>query len=217
MKLKPVNLISKSSLKSPWFKNLKALSEKNRQLSKLLIFGVLAIFFLIAVPAFIVNSYKLKLASTKRAIEDTKIKFKKLQSQDFQIEKLKASLLKEETLLKQRLDLLSSTAVKNGGYANLLLSISEFLPMDLWVNRFIMDDNEIQVSGSTLNSQLLVEFMNKLQESKDFKNTRFISTEKQVIDSHTIYNFQIVTEPGWSQKKMFSKAAVVKAKEQDEN
>lgn len=212
MKLKPINLISKGTLKMPLFKSLKAFTGQNRQLSKFIVFGFLVIFFLTATPAFIVNSYKFNVASTKRAIVDTKIKFKKLQSQDFQAEKLKADLIKEETLLKQRLDLLSSTAVKNGGYSGLLLSISGLLPQDSWINRFIMNDNEMLVSGSTLNSQLITDLMNNLEGCKDFRNARFISTEKQDIDSHTIYNFQIVIEPSWSKKMKLSGAAIEKAK-----
>lgn len=213
MKLKPVNLISRSALKKTLLQRLKAFTGQNRQLSKFIVFGFLIVFFFTATPAIIVNGYKFKVASTKHAIADAKTKFKKLQSQDFQSEKLKANLIKEETLLKQRLDLLSSTMVKNGGYTGLLLSIAGLLPQDLWINHFIMNDNEIQVSGSTISSQLIADFMNKLEGCKDLRNTRFVSTEKQVIESHTIYNFQIITEPSWSQKKTLSSTAKVKAKE----
>ncbi|MFH0855796.1 MAG: PilN domain-containing protein [Candidatus Omnitrophota bacterium] len=159
-----------------------------------------------------VNSYRLNIGLTKQAIEDTKTKFKKLQTRDFQAEKLKSGLIKEEALFKQRLDLLSSTVARSGGYCGLLASIAGLLPQDLWINRLIMNDNEIQVSGSTINSQLIADFMNKLDGCKDFRNTRFVSTEKQVIDSHVIYNFQIVTEPGWNQKKS-PLGAAKKAKE----
>lgn len=196
----------------PLLKRLIAFTGQNKQLSKFIVFGFLLIFSLTLTPSLIVNSYKLNVASTKRAIVDTKIKFKKLQSQDFQAEKLKANLIKEEALLKQRLDLLSSTVVKKGGYFGLLLSIPGLLPQDLWINRFVMNDNEILVSGSTLNSQLIADFMNKLEGCKFFRNARFISTEKQVIDSHTIYNFQIVIEPSWSQNMTLSGAGKVKAK-----
>lgn len=212
MKLKPVNLIPRGALKRPWLKRLMAFSWQNRQLSRFIVFGFALILFFIAAPAIIVNSYKFKVSSTKRAIEDTKIKFKKMQSQDFQAEKLKASLTKEETLLRQRADLLSSTMVKNGGYAGLSLVISGILPQDVWLSRFIMNDDEIQISGSTVNSQLIADFMDKLEAAKDFRNTRFVSTEKQVVESHTIYNFQIITEPSWSLKRTLSSAAK-KAKE----
>jgi len=212
LKLKPVNLISKSALKRPLLARLKLFVGENKQLSKLMFLGFLLILFLAATPAFIVHNYKLNVASTKRAIADTKIKFKKLQSQDFKAEKLKADLTKEEMLLKQHLDLLSTTTVKNGGYFGLLLSIPGLMPQDLWINRFVMNDNEIMVSGSTLGSELVSDFMNKLEGCKNFKNTRFISSEKQVIDSHTIYNFQIAMEPSWSQKMTLPGTAIVKAK-----
>lgn len=208
MKLKPINLIPKNALKKPPLKWLNDFASQNRQLSKLIVLGIIFVFFFFAVPALMANGYKLNVAFTKRAIDETKIRLKNLQSQDFQTEKIKAGLVKEETLLNQRLDLLNSTAVKNNGYSGLLLSVSGLLPKDLWINRFTMNDNEIQLSGSTLNSQLIADFMNKLEASKDFRNTRFVSTEKQVIESHTIYNFQIVSQPSWSKKRAFFSAAV---------
>lgn len=197
MKLKPINLISKSALKSKLLKRIKAFNRQNRQLTRFIVFGLIGISLFTLIPILGVSSYKRNVASTNLAMEDTKIKFKKLQFRNFQLEKLKSDLAKEETLLKQRSDLLFSTSSKGKRYSELLALFSELLPQDLWISRFIMNEGEIQISGSTFNSQLIAELMNKLDASKGFKNSSFISSEKQIIDSHTLYNFQISTEPGW--------------------
>lgn len=212
MKLKPVNLISKGALKSNLLKRIKAFNRHNRQLTKFLVFGLIIIFTFTLLPILVLSSYKHNVASTKLAIENTKIKFKKLQSRNFQLEKLKSDLAKEETFLKQRSDLLFSTSSEGKRYSELLVLFSELLPQDLWIGRFIMNEGEILISGSTVNSQLIAELMNKLDQSKGFKNSSFISSEKQVIDSHTLYNFQISTEPGWSAKKAPSSEVKVKVK-----
>ena len=189
-RLKPVNLISRGQPK-----------RQKKDLFQFMILGALIIFIFVAIPASIVTSYRIKTARIKRTIEDTKIKFKKTQSQNFQSEKTKSDLTKEENLLKQRLDLLTSTELRGFGYSAVLLAIPELLPLDLWITHLVMNDNEIQISGATVSSQFIADFIGKLDGCKDFRNTRFVSTEKQVTESHTIYNFQVAAEPSWSQSR----------------
>lgn len=210
MKLKQVNLISKGVLKSPLLKEVKTVNSTTRQLIMAIGFCGLLVFLFTATPAYIVKPYKLNAAAAKYAVRDAKNKFKELQSDNFQLEKFKIDLMKEENFLTQRFNLLSSTLSNEREYSRLLLSIANLLPQDLWINRFIMDENEILISGSTLNSQLIAELMNKLEACKDFRNSRFISSEKQIIDSHTLYNFQITVEPGWSQKTAVSSMERIK-------
>jgi len=54
-----------------------------------------------------------------------------------------------------------------------------------------MDGKGIQISGAALDSRLIVEFMDKLKDCSYFKEVRFVSSEKQVLDAHSVYNFQI--------------------------
>jgi len=203
VRLKPLNLIFRGSPK-----------RRSKHFFKFVILGLLLIFIFIGIPAITVTSYRLKTTWTKRAIEDTKNRFKKTQSQNFQSEKLKADLTKEETQVKQLWDLLSSTESRGFGYSGLLLSIAGLLPQDVWITHLVMNDNEIQISGSTVSSQFIADLMTKLEECKDLKNSRFVSTEKQIFDSHTIYNFQIAAEPIWSENKTLSGAPKSKAKKE---
>lgn len=212
MKLKPVNLISKGALKDKLLERVKTFNRQNRQLTRFLVFGLTVILLVTLIPILTLSGYRRSVASTKLAIEGTKIKFKKLQSRNFQLEKLKSDLTKEETQLTQRSDLLFSTSSKGKRCSELLVLFSQLLPQDLWINRFIMSEDEIQVSGVALNSQLIAELMNKLDQSKGFKNSSFISSEKQIIESHTLYNFQVSTEPSWSEKKIISTGPELKAK-----
>lgn len=214
MKLKPVNLISKDILKRSLLKGVKTVHSTTKQLIMNIFFGGLLVFLFTATPAFIVKPYKLKAGAAKYAARDVKNKFKKMQSENFQIEKLKIDLTKEEIFLTQRFNLLSSTLSSGREYSRLLLSIAKLLPQDLWINRFMMDETEILISGSTLNSQLIAELMNKLEACKDLRNSRFISSEKQIIDSHALYNFQITVEPGWSQKSVVSSMEKIKANDE---
>lgn len=211
MQLKTVNLIPKDVFKSQISRKVNSFNGKATQLIMIIGFGGLLVFLFAVTPALIVNPYKLSAAAAKYAIRDTKNKFKELQSDNFQLEKFKIDLAKEETFLTRRLNLLTSALSGERAYSKILLSISELLPQDLWINRFMMNEKEILISGSTLNSQLIAEFMNKLEACEDFKNSRFISSEKQIIDSHSIYNFQITLEPGWSLQSAVTGMAKIKA------
>lgn len=201
MRLKPVNLIAQSALKRPLLKRIKAFVKQNKRLAGFIFFAVLFIAFLTAAPSLMLNKYRRHASSVKLSVESTKKKFKRIQTEDFQLEKMKSELARKEETLKQRLDLLSSTLSQEKGYSYLLLVITELLPKDLWMNRFIMNDNEIQISGSATESKLIAELMNRLEASKELKESRFISSEKHILGTRSLYNFQIATEPGWSPKK----------------
>ena len=201
-KLKQINLIPEGSIKRPFLKRFKAFTKENKQFVRFIILGALFVSFLLAAPVVIVNNYKSKVDATKSDINVMRIKFKKLQTQSFQFEKIKSDLKKKEASAKQRLSLLLSTSSKDNGYSGLLLTISSLFPEDLWMTRFLMNESEIQISGTALDSKLVADLMNKLEACKDIKNSRFISSEKQIVESHTLYNFQIATVPGWSQKQV---------------
>lgn len=211
MKLKPVNLISNGVLKRPLLKKNKVFNRKAIQLVMIIGFCGGLVFIFAVTPGSIIKPYKLSASAAKYAIREEKNKFKILQSQNFQLEKLKLDLTKQEIALTQRLNLLSSALTKEHVYSKLLLSVSGLLPQDLWINRFSMNETEILISGSTFNSQLIAEFMNKLEACEDFRNSRFISSEKQIIDSHAIYNFQVTVESRWNQKRLAAGIAEKKA------
>jgi len=213
-KLRQVNLIPEESIKKPFLKKLKAFAKENKKLVRSIVFGILFISGLLAAPFIIVNNYESRVDVTKSDVNNMKTKFKKLQSQSFQFEKLKTDLKKKEAAAKQRLSMLLSTSSKENGYSELLLTIASLLPEDLWINRFLMNDSEIQITGTALDSSLVADLMNKLEACKSIKNSRFISSEKQTVESHMLYNFQITTEPGWSQKQV---STVKESSEKEKN
>ncbi len=75
--------------------------------------------------------------------------------------------------------------------------MAELVPEDLWINDLVFREEEFEISGSALDQQLITQFMNKLDESRVFRNSRFTSLEKKVAEDHTLYRFQITTEPLW--------------------
>lgn len=191
-----INLIPKGALKKPFFKEAAYLYKKN--LSLRVLSAAAATVILVSVIQALTAAYLgFNLAASKTALREAKIKIGKMQTERLRLEKTKEALAKEEAQRTRRLELLLSTSSKDKRYSYLLGFIASLTPEDLWINRLSLNEDQIEISGSTLNNQLIHQFMSALDESKAFKNSRFVSSEKQVADSHTIYNFQISAEPLW--------------------
>ncbi|MBU1121499.1 MAG: PilN domain-containing protein [Candidatus Omnitrophota bacterium] len=195
-KLKQVNLIPKEVLRKPFLRRLFLIYKKNTYLRNF------SVFFLIVAAASITLlsikfSLKEDLEKTVYAAKEAKLKLARFQSQLLRIEKIKLELIREDSSQNQELELLFSTKAMSRKYFELLTVMAELVPQDLWINRCSLFEDKIQISGSTLDNQLITQFMDKLDDSGFFNNSRFTSSEKQERDSHIIYNFQIYTDPLW--------------------
>lgn len=198
LKFKEVNLIPKEVLRKPLLRQLEALYRKNPSLQRFA--KIAAVIILISFTQLLfLGIFTLSFNSAKRKMQSAKVQLNQMQSKYISLEKLKLDLTKQDLREKERLDELLSTSSKGKRYAQLLVYISSLLPSkDLWITRFTLGESEIQVQGATLNNELIPQFMAKLDGSGMFKNSKFASSEKQVVESHNIYNFQITTEPVWS-------------------
>lgn len=197
IKLKSINLIPKTALRQSLLKRTVILFHKDKILCNLSVIGLL-ISLSIALRIGLIAGIKQDLARTKQIMQQTKLKLGQLQSESLELEKEKVDLLKQTALQKQRIDFLSSTSSENKKYSKLLADISELAPQDLWINHCVLSEEEIRITGSTLDNQLVTQFMDKLDQSGFLKNSSFVSSEKEVSDSHTIYNFEFTSQPVWN-------------------
>jgi hypothetical protein len=120
-------------------------------------------------------------------------------------------LAKSEVSEKEKLDLLLSMSTRERQYAMLIVLISNFVPEDLWITHLILNETAVQIYGATFNNQLVSQFIGTLDESKVFRNSHLDSSEKQVIESHAFYNFQITTEPVWGSPQLLEMKDLKKA------
>jgi Tfp pilus assembly protein PilN len=194
VRIKQVNLLPGDGFKGSILGRLRYFGRHNRRMAGLLGASISVLLLSVIIPAFIAGGYRYRTAVLKEEIGSTKLKFKKLQSQDFQLEKMKAELKTEQSRLAAMLDILSSAMGLEGGYVPRLAALAAAVPKDLWLSSVVMDGKGIQLSGAALDSRLMVEFMDKLKTRAHFKEVRFVSSEKQVSDAHAVYNFQIAVD-----------------------
>lgn len=197
IKLKSINLIPKEALKKPLLRQLKSLYRKHKVLRNISIIALIFITFNL-IQAFIVGMFSLNLLTAKKNMQQAKVKLNQSQSQYIQVEKLKSTLSKEESRRKEKLDSLLSTSSGQRRFSELLKTIPELTTQELWINRLVFREDEIQFIGSSLDNQMITQFIDRLNESKSFRNSRFTSSEKKIVESHTLYNFQITAEPLWT-------------------
>ncbi|OGX45241.1 MAG: hypothetical protein A3G38_00795 [Omnitrophica WOR_2 bacterium RIFCSPLOWO2_12_FULL_51_8] len=196
VKLKAVNLIPREILRKPLLRQFLSLCKRNRWF-RYGAFAAAALALLVIIHACAAGLWQINFAAAKNAAQQAKTRLAQLQTQFLELEKQKAGLFKEQAAKQQELDFLSSTMSGEKKYSKLMALISGFVPEDLWVNHFTFSGAEVQIIGSMLNNQLVSQFMENLDKSGVFKNSAFTYSEKQVIENHTIYNFQITTEPIW--------------------
>ena len=192
IELKSVNLIPKEILeRDSFFKRF----GKGRRIYAVVL--VLSVVIVSSAQEITVGLLKRDLTKSKKGIQEAKIKLNQLQSQSVQLQKTKDRLIQESLQREGRLELLGYNALSMRSYSTFLSLIAELVPQDMWINDMIFHEEEFEINGSALDNQLITQFMNQLDESKVFKNSRFTSFEKKVTDDHTLYRFQVTTEPLW--------------------
>jgi len=199
MRLKPVNLIPKEILKKPLAKQFLIMYKKSSIVRNCINISLLMLLIAASQYANLAVARD-KVDISKQNMKLAKAKLNRLQSQCLELENEKTVLSKEQYAMKQKLDLLATTMSDDRKYFKLLALITELMPQDLWIDRFVLTEAEVQISGSTFNNELITQFVEKIGKSEVFKNSRFISSEKQILDSRTVYTFQVSAEPVWGNR-----------------
>lgn len=200
MKIKQINLIPRDLLKKSPLEQARDLFYKDKKTRNIIIISAL-IIFITFIQLIAVAILGLNLKVIKFRAQRAKLELNRLQSQALELEKRKNELHKEESLKKEKLEQLLSASSGDKSYSELFEFIAGLAPAELWIKRFFASEQEVEIAGTALDPQLIIQFMNQLDESGAFRNSIFSSSEKEVLDSHAVYNFQISTTPIWEALK----------------
>jgi len=145
-----------------------------------------------------INTLQEQLKLTQGKLKGAKTNLNQTQSQSVQMEKEKADLTKELDGRKLRLQQLLSTTPAGKNYAKMLEELVGFMPKDLWLGQAVLGDEQLQLTGSAMSPELIVQLTNQMDKSGAFKGSVFTSSERQLVESRTVYNFKITAEPVWA-------------------
>ncbi len=166
---------------------------------------LLILLMLILLPAayygvqqiVLVGKLRWEVAESKRKTHDAKLKLSQAQSQLLQLEKDKVALLTEEENLKKKQSLLVSTMSEGKSFSGALAAFAAQVPENVWLTQLALSKEEVVLSGTTYEAQMITQFMNDLNSSGKFSNSRFTSSEKQLLEAQSVQTFSMTTQPVW--------------------
>ena len=194
MKPKQINLLPKEISK-------KAPRDKKRSINILVfvaLFGCGALVYFTSKQLLALGVVKLRASDAKKQMYQAKLKLGELQSQLLDLEKEKSVGIKQEEILKKRYESLQTAIAKDKKTSQMLAYIAALVPDDLWITKLSVADEEVQIAGTTYDPELITQFMNALNQSSHFTNSRFTSSEKQMLEQQPVQNFTMVAEPEWN-------------------
>lgn len=143
--------------------------------------GVLAIGLgLYAMTLAKISSTKEKIASSEQELTALKAKIGTIDN----IRKLQAEV-------KKKLDVLNQLRKEKSGPASRLAALSDSVPEQLWLVRYVETGPNVSISGFALNEDLIAQFMNNLQMNPAFGNVELQVSEQTEIAGVKAKRFEV--------------------------
>lgn len=161
--------------------------EKDRSASYALnAISFLSIFLLfIFLSAWIYTERSLKLSELESERDSKKAQNENLKKRTAEVEDLES----KQALLKEKLLVIANLKAKKQGPVKILDQISMTIPDKAWITEINQVDDQLTVKGIALDGQTVSDFMTKLRETPNIKETDSVSTELVVEDDLKLQKF----------------------------
>ncbi|MCP4403568.1 MAG: hypothetical protein GY801_40465 [bacterium] len=120
-------------------------------------------------------------------IAKTEDRLKELQEIIKEIEAFEAKTL----ALKQKLDVIAKLEKEQALPVHLLDELYLTLEDDLWLKNFQEGNFAITIAGTALSNPVVSDYLRNLQESEYFDEVELVVSQKNVIGTQTVRNFQV--------------------------
>lgn len=152
------------------------------------------VFLLFARQFTVISHHKLRLAQVKKDIEGLQIKLRESHLALDNISGLTGNLENEKKGLQQKLDSLGKFSHQDISVSFMLTYLTELVPEEIWLNKISFENDQIIVSGTTINNDLIGSFMAALDQSIYFRKTVFNYTQRAKEEETGLINFEIKTQ-----------------------
>jgi type IV pilus assembly protein PilN len=157
----------------------------------------LLVLSLILVAALVLAVYGFYIVQIKTAQSD-------IQASEQEIAQLKVKIGEINNLKKlkddvqKKLDVLNQLRKNKTGPVRRLITLSDNVPEKLWLTTYSESGQSVNIGGFAYTEELIAEFMNRLQASKDYTGVELIVSEQAEIAGTKVKKFQIncVLKPG---------------------
>lgn len=167
----------------------KKVSKKKMGLVQHLVFTAVALAVVLVGIGFFWVNLNGKIAELKKQVRVTKAEVEKLKDVNQEKNKYEASIAR----LKSKLDIIST--IKAGRYLPVRLfdELTVVLDKDtpVWLTKFSVNRNALQMEGYSLSNKDLARFVTKLEKTPFYQQVDLLYSEKTKKDDREIFRFSI--------------------------
>jgi len=155
-----------------------------------LVIGVSVVVCLLAQFAMIAS-----ISSAEGRVAQLNSQISEFQSQLQQVEEFK----KKASEIERKLDVIHKLELSRSGPVRLLDELASRAPQKLWITSLQAEGTRIQLKGMSLDTELIAEFLNRINDSPYLKDVELKSTELSEAGGLKLNSFQVtavLTNPG---------------------
>ena len=187
--MRRINLITRSvSKKQAEWRTL----PKNR-----IWFGVISVFVIMGLvflgQSLWIMSLRIRIPRQQKSIQNDEVNLIEQQSAVTKAEEQRKRIRENSKRLEGKLRVIRMSRSRQIDFSEVLKTLSEYVPSDLWIDKVMLDQNQITITGTTLDNIKVSQFMERLDTSVTFERTGFNYTEKTDLDGRPLINFEVTT------------------------
>lgn len=167
----------------------KKVSRKKMGLVQHLVLTGMVFFVTIGALAYFTVSLNGKITDLKRQVADARAEREELKD----VNKEKNKYEQNIASLKNQLDIITKIKARRFLPVRLFDELTKVLNKDLpvWLTKFSIADEKIQVEGFSLSNRDLANFVTRLEKTPFFRNVDLLYSEKVNKDDREIYQFSL--------------------------
>ena len=147
-----------------------------------LVIGVSVVVCLIGQFAMLAS-----ISSAEGRVAQLNSQISEFQSQLQQVEEFK----KKASEIERKLDVIHKLALSRSGPVRLLDELASRAPQKLWITSLQAEGTRIQLKGMSLDTELIAEFLNRINDSPYLKDVELKSTELAEAGGLKLNSFQV--------------------------
>jgi len=151
-------------------------------------------------------SLRSDLSETKTAIKQTEQQIERFGPQLEKVQEYK----KTKAQIEQKLAVIEELEESRSGPVHMLDELAIHAPDRLWITKLQASGRTVQISGLSLDNELVATFMTALESSAYFKGVELQSTEAKTINGFKLNAFDVsaaVTSPGAESREKAAEGA----------
>lgn len=143
------------------------------------------LFVFLFLSGWVYTERSLRLSELEAERESKKAQNESLRKRTAEVEDLEI----KQALLKEKLGVIANLKAKKQGPVKILDQVSTSIPDKAWITEISQNDDQLTVKGVALDGQTVSDFMTKLRETPNIKETDSVSTELVVEDDLKLQKF----------------------------